>query len=232
MQSIEYHTVDKSEWGDGPWQQEPDKKQWQDKATGLPCLIVRGPSGALCGYVGVSRRHPAYGKSYDDVDVRVHGGLTFANTCAEEPTREKWEQWRAAAFARRQEAEQYPRGDCARLLRDRAVELQDYDAFVRWSEAAKICHKVEAREDDNVWWLGFDCAHAGDISPAFDHLTKLSQLKTAMVTDSRWPADEYRDMAYVTRECEDLAKQLVELGRPAPRPLDRLAKRIWKGATG
>jgi hypothetical protein len=73
---------DKSTWGDGPWQSEPDKMQWTDLATGLPCLIVRNHFGALCGYVGVSREHPAYGKEFDKVDAEVHGGLTFANRCS------------------------------------------------------------------------------------------------------------------------------------------------------
>lgn len=48
MDTREYRTIDKS---DGEWKDEPDKIQWQDEATGFPCLIVRGPSGALCGYV-------------------------------------------------------------------------------------------------------------------------------------------------------------------------------------
>lgn len=62
METIEYRTVDKSKWGDGPWQDEPDKKQWRDPETGLPCLIVRGPGGALCGYVGVPANSPAFGR--------------------------------------------------------------------------------------------------------------------------------------------------------------------------
>jgi len=37
--------------------------------------------GALCGYVGVPPSHPFYKKGYDDCDVDVHGGLTFANFC-------------------------------------------------------------------------------------------------------------------------------------------------------
>lgn len=81
MKTIEYRTVDKSSWGNGPWQEEPDKRQWQDKATGLPCLIVRGPFGGLCGYVGVPPAHPAFEKPYSDMDVEVHGGLTYADFC-------------------------------------------------------------------------------------------------------------------------------------------------------
>jgi hypothetical protein len=64
--TIEYRTTDKTEWGAGPWQDEPDKRQWTDAVTGLPCLIVRGPIGALCGYVGVSSDHPLHGREYDD----------------------------------------------------------------------------------------------------------------------------------------------------------------------
>jgi hypothetical protein len=86
MNTIEYrNVVDKSTWGPGPWNNEPDKAQWQDEATKLPCLIVRngGVTGSLCGYVGVPQGHPLYGKG--DVDVDVHGGLTFASGCSHGP---------------------------------------------------------------------------------------------------------------------------------------------------
>jgi hypothetical protein len=44
--------VDKRKWGPGPWMDEPDKIQYPDPETGLPCLAVRGPLGSWCGYVG------------------------------------------------------------------------------------------------------------------------------------------------------------------------------------
>jgi hypothetical protein len=37
--------------------------------------------GALCGYVGVPKGHPAHGADYMDVDVSVHGGLTYGDEC-------------------------------------------------------------------------------------------------------------------------------------------------------
>jgi hypothetical protein len=48
-------------------------------------MIHRGPSGALCGYVGVPRSHPLYGKEYVDVDTLfdVHGSLTYSAACDE-----------------------------------------------------------------------------------------------------------------------------------------------------
>lgn len=88
MKELEYHYVDKSDWDRGPWDDEPDKRQWKDEATGLPCLIVRGPMGALCGYVGVAEGHPLFKKEYNsgyevehDLRLPVHGGLTFSGMC-------------------------------------------------------------------------------------------------------------------------------------------------------
>jgi hypothetical protein len=65
----------------GPWISEPSKMQWVDEATGLPCLIVRGGVGSLCGYVGVPSSHPFHKRFYDDVPVDVHGGLTYSDSC-------------------------------------------------------------------------------------------------------------------------------------------------------
>jgi hypothetical protein len=76
---IEAVTVDKSGWGPGPWQSEPDHVAFEH--AGLPCLIHRGPLGALCGYAAVPPGHPAHGKDYNDVDVDAHGGLTYASAC-------------------------------------------------------------------------------------------------------------------------------------------------------
>jgi hypothetical protein len=87
MEIQEWHDrVDKSAWGPGPWNMEPDKAQWPDEATGLPCLLKRhGRWGNLCGYVGVPEGHPWWGLDYTEipVDVGVHGGLTYASHCEE-----------------------------------------------------------------------------------------------------------------------------------------------------
>lgn len=136
--AIEYRTIDKSGWITGPWTSEPDKRQWRDPDTGLPCLIVRGPVGALCGYVGVHPDHPFHGLGYyhsdwdEDAppltpaqvainDLDVHGGLTFAKGCghSEDPSR-------------------------------------------------GICHIPAPGEPDNVWWFGFDCSHCDDLAPGMN----------------------------------------------------------------
>jgi hypothetical protein len=85
MKTLEYRTRDKSGWPPGPWQDEPDKKQWLDEATGLPCLIVRNRCGALCGYVGVPKTHGLHGIRGGEIVDRldVHGGITFSDFCHE-----------------------------------------------------------------------------------------------------------------------------------------------------
>jgi hypothetical protein len=91
--------LSREDWPAGPWDAEPeDRHEWRDEATGLPCLMVRNPAGAWCGYVGVPPAHPFYGVEYSgcpykpacgdsycehspDHQVTVHGGLTYSNRC-------------------------------------------------------------------------------------------------------------------------------------------------------
>jgi hypothetical protein len=79
---IRLREYDKREWGEGPWQTEPDRVQWSH--AGFACLVIRNHLfGNWCGYVGVPEEHPYFGKSYDDVPVEVHGGLTYEGLCNE-----------------------------------------------------------------------------------------------------------------------------------------------------
>ena len=81
MERREYRTQDRCDWGEGPWEAEPDKVQWADEKTGLPCLIVRNRLGAFCGYVGVAEEHEYFGVYYmdgPDEAIDVHGGLTYS----------------------------------------------------------------------------------------------------------------------------------------------------------
>lgn len=73
--------MDKTAWGPGPWQSEPDRAEW--RSNGLPCLIVRSEAtGSLCGYVGLSEGHPWFERDYVDIPAEVHGGFTYAGHCS------------------------------------------------------------------------------------------------------------------------------------------------------
>jgi hypothetical protein len=85
MKNMEWTFFDKSDYPDGPWKNEPDKMQWTDEITGMPCLMHRSEfTGALCGYVGVTEKHPLF--QMDPVKageiLDVHGGITFGSMCA------------------------------------------------------------------------------------------------------------------------------------------------------
>lgn len=153
----------KEGWGPGPWQDEPDKVVWVDDATGLDCMVQRGPLGSWCGYVGVPPGHPWFGNGgscllgHEDCyehEPDVHGGVTFAALC-----------------------------------KPGALECQH-----------EVCHDPDLGAEREPWWVGFDCAHSGDLSPA-------------VVARRSWSAlgDEvYRDLAYARAEVASLAGQAAK----------------------
>jgi len=60
-------------------------------------------------------------------------------------------------------------------------------------EGHGICHIPEPGRPAEVWWLGFDCAHAGDLVPQL----------------TMFPTERYRTFDYVRGQCEQLAAQLA-----------------------
>jgi hypothetical protein len=67
------------------------EREW--KHSGLSCAVVQArEAGNRCGYVRVPPGHPEYGKNYNDVEVSVHGGLTFAELepCTEHSDGQGW----------------------------------------------------------------------------------------------------------------------------------------------
>jgi hypothetical protein len=53
------------------------EKEWTTKA-GLKATVIATDMGHRCGYVSVPKDHPWHGKTYDEVGLDVHGGLTYA----------------------------------------------------------------------------------------------------------------------------------------------------------
>lgn len=71
--------MDKTKFGPGPWQDEPDRVEFEH--AGLPCLMKRNRFGVWCGYAAVPPGHPLHGRSMSTPKVSVHGGLTYASAC-------------------------------------------------------------------------------------------------------------------------------------------------------
>lgn len=68
----------------------------------------------------------------------------------------------------------------------------------------KVCHVPGPGEPDDVWWLGFDCAHWADLSPGRAALYGGMGIERDVV-------EQYRDAVWVQRETERLARQLAEM---------------------
>jgi hypothetical protein len=115
---------------------EGDHKKWLYTCiNGLQfdCSIFRNPRGGhLCGYVALTTDNDFFGKNYDDIPVRCHGGLTYAS------------------------------------------------------------------ENGDNWVIGFDCAHYEDLQPFYTD--------QEIYNDNR----VYKDMNFVTEECESICEQISE----------------------
>lgn len=117
-------------------EKEGDYKAFEYK--GYKCRIMRLGSGVykmihLCGYIYIPEGHKYFGKDYDDLEIDVHGGLTYADT---------------------------------------TLRFQP----------------------EVGWWIGFDCAHAGDLS--------------YLEESQNFSHNVYRTMEFVENELKSVVDQL------------------------
>lgn len=131
---------DKSAWGPGPWQDEPDEVRWRDDATGYDCLLRRNSLGAWCGYVAVPEGHPLHGVGYSAPQERLQPWLQrrLEQPVGEQPS---FSVLLGLAFGR--------------------IE-PTVDAVVVVHGGVTYAGSLLG---DQRWWFGFDCSHADDYGP-------------------------------------------------------------------
>ena len=175
-----YHNPKRKPDQDGPWNNEGDKIAWVDEDSGLGCIILRQEDGTLSGYVGVGVDHPLHGFHAEAVPVtissQVHGGITYGKEC--EVNRHEL---RAKGKPRRE------RYTVCHITRTRWV--QDVESVQTTNDEF---------EHEDLWWLGFDTNHPGDLIPN-------DRFHTAR------KSDVYRDQDFVYAQCVALAKRLKEI---------------------
>lgn len=121
------------------------------------CVIVGSYMGHRCGYIAIPKDHELYEKDYDEIDISVHGGLTYSE------------------YSR----DNYP-----------------------------------VKSDEDVWWIGFDCAHGGDakdleLIKSFGEENHEVQVMLDM--ESRFSNyGTVRNIEYVENELIDAVKQIKE----------------------
>lgn len=161
------------------WLNEPATKSFKDEASGYEIQITRGPGGHLCGYVGVPGSHPFFGKNYNDT-VAVPSEVAARSIDVDKVGA-------INIFCAALKADDLAKGEIDMVL---AVDVHGGLTYSG--------ERAPSSEIKGLWWLGFDCAHAGDLSPEYG--------TRGFARDG-----VYRNIAYVEAECASLAKQLSDL---------------------
>jgi hypothetical protein len=195
----------KDSWDDGPWHAEPDEATWTDEATGYQCVAARGPHGAWCGYVGVPKTHPAHGLDYSfDFDFDPdHREPSWSETFARYVTSTHIEKRAIDETHRRYIAKKVQHWTAAqgRYATQTMVNNISAHGELTWSGPLPIL------PDTDLWFFGFDCAHAFDMSPAINALSKIIPNYPSRTHDH----ETYRTLKYVRDEVAALVRQLHDI---------------------
>lgn len=179
-----YCNPDRRPSGDGPWNNEADKVSWVDEETGLGCIMLRQQNGTISGYVGVGPDHPLFGYEADAVPVgisnTVHGGVTYGKAC---------------------EINRFERRAHGKPRRERYTVC--HTTWVRTVQDYRTVQTTEDEFHEDLWWLGFDTDHPGDLVP------------NCRYGEGR-KGDVYRDQSFVYANCIELARKLGSLNEDGP----------------
>lgn len=88
---------------------------------------------------------------------------------------------------------------------------EDLDLFAHGGITnSDACHPGRgASSGEDTWWIGFDCGHGFDYSPVWPVLRDAFGLGSLRRFQYLFPGVyEYRDIEFVKREIENLARQL------------------------
>jgi hypothetical protein len=174
---------------------EADKIAWLDPATGYECIIMREPRGEyLRGFVGVEPGHPLYGFGHKavppELDIEVHGGLTYSAVCQKgsSPQPRLLEQARAICHV------------------------------LRPARFAPIVDATDHHAGADAWWFGFDCNHIYDLVPGEprDRARFLGGETGATFKDDGYVYDQVVDLAAQLRAIADGMPKPPRTGPPPP----------------
>lgn len=160
--------------------------------AGYKCVVIFGSIGHRCGYVGIPKNHPLYGKDYSDYleikksdvgDREVSGIFPLLGACMDED-----ERIRIEAYFQCHGGITYAGGG----------EHSDYPI------------------ESDLWWFGFDCGHYGDTADLDYAIQKFpshrKEYQLQKMLKSKYPisGEVIRTEEYVADECKKLAEQLKE----------------------
>lgn len=156
------------------------EKDWITE-SGLRAVAVIVRNSHRCGYVGVGGGHPLYGVGYDD-PCELLSPLPL-----EEPLGKRSS---LTVFFYNPEESPSP--------------MVFFDVHGSLTYSGNRTGKYPVPSD--LWWFGFDCAHAGDayLPEYYEELNRLGGSYVFAPHES----EVVRSLDYVEEECESLAEQL------------------------
>jgi hypothetical protein len=144
--------IDRSHWGKGEWDNEPDQLWWIDDKTQLACLVRRSLMGDFCGYVGVSEAHFLH-------NIEPEPGLIS-------------HQWTVTAGQLGAEGTDFP---------------------------------------DDLWWFGFRCGQALDLTPAARAQLGLCAEMAEIFEEKPPLVDKYCNIQCAAEQVNQLANRLFNI---------------------
>ncbi len=163
---------------------------------GYRCVTTFTDMGHRCGYVGVPKEHPLYGKhSNNQVKVTLKE-LSEDIKLSEIGNRGMW----TISF-------HTPKSE------DDLVDIAFYfkvHGGINYADGGNG-HPVES----DLWWFGFDCGHAGDC-PDYDMQEKTWGKDNKMVKYRTIERKLYKDavvrtLEYTQQECRNFVDQIINL---------------------
>ena len=159
--------------------------------NGLKCVVTFSNMGHRCGYVGIPKWHPLYGKDYMDyLDIKkediegkeVSGVFPLLGALIDE---------------------------------DERVRIEAYFTCHGGITYSGGGENSTYPIDSNLWWFGFDCAHYGDgkdLDLAIEVFPEFAQqiAKTKEIEDMFPTYEIARSTEYVSESCKELADQLAQ----------------------
>ena len=166
--------------------------EWEFEHAGYKCVVVFTRMGHRCGYVGIPKEHPLYGKGYDEHleikksdlgDREVKGVFPLLLACLDKDER---------------------------IRIDAYFQCHGGITFADGGENSN--YPIES----DLWWFGFDCGHCNDakeLELAYERFPKYREsISLQIETEKKFHIDGLivRTEEYVAEECKKLAEQLKE----------------------
>ena len=147
----------------------------------LRCVVIMTSMGHRCGYVGLSKTHFLYGVEYNE-EIKI--------------SEEAKENFKKSDIGKRG------------ILSIFCFDGETITPGVFFNVHGGITYAAGSGDypvKSDLWWFGFDCAHAGDAKD----LSILSE--DIKEIELKYPlGGELRTLEYCIYECESLADQLLK----------------------